>query len=368
MKRLIAFAPFLLVFTLLLSVVNAVVYQAWAAMFMLNGWAPAIALGIVLGLLSATFVLSTFLGTKYYNAFTRFYYKVSATWMGTLVYFFIAATAYAVVVFAAGSLVPEVGWALMIGALLVSAYGYFNARRIQVREVKVTLANLPEAWEGRRVVFISDVHLGQIYGEQRMQLIVDAINSVPHDLVLIGGDLFDGTTAPDLKRLTSPLAKLKAPLGTYFITGNHEEYGDVGKFMEAIHAAGVRVLQDELIEIDGMQLIGVDYKNTSNKDEFAAVLAPLSIAPEKPSILLRHEPKDLEVGRDAGISLQLSGHTHRGQQWPFMHLTQVIYKGFAYGLKPLGSMQVYTSSGVSTWGPPMRVGTQSEVVVLTFSK
>ncbi len=360
-------APILFVFSAFLFIANAVVYVAWAAMFELQGWGPALTVGGMLGLLSATFILSTFLGTKYYNAWTRAYYKISAVWMGTLVYLFIAASVYALAVFVVGSLVPWVGWVCMAMALLVSVYGYAHARTIAIREMSVALANLPQAWEGRRVVFISDVHLGQIYGEQRLQRIVEAINSRSHDMVLIGGDLFDGTTAPDLRQLAAPLAGLKAPLGTYFITGNHEEYGDVAAFMEAVHAAGVRVLVDELVEIDGVQLIGVDYKNTANKDEFAAILAALPIAPEKPSILVRHEPKDLEVGRDAGISLQLSGHTHLGQQWPFMYITQLTYKGFAYGLKRLGAMQVYTSSGVGTWGPPMRVGTQSEVVGITLS-
>ncbi|MDB5225238.1 MAG: hypothetical protein JWL87_190 [Candidatus Adlerbacteria bacterium] len=367
-RRLLAFAPFLLVFSVFLFIANMVVYEAWAAMFMLNGWVPALTLGLVLGLLSGTFVLSTFLGTRYHTVWTRAYYKASAVWMGAFAYLFIAASVYGVAVFVAGSLVPWVGWASMALALLVSAYGYAHARTIVVRELEAQLPNLPPAWEGRRLAFISDVHLGQIHGEKSMQRVVDAVNSTAHDLVCIGGDLFDGTTAPDLKRLAAPLASLKAPMGIYFITGNHEEYGDAAAFMDALRSADVRVLQDELLDIDGVQLIGVDYKTTGGRDEFAAVLAALPIAPEKPSILLKHEPRHLEVASGAGISLQLSGHTHLGQQWPFMHLAQLTYQGFAYGLKRLGSMQVYTSSGVGTWGPPLRVGTNSEVVVLTFTK
>lgn len=354
------------VFLVLLYVVNAVVYQAWAAMFALNGWVAALAVGGMLGLLSATFVLSTFLGTRYYNAFTRAYYKLSAVWVGTLVYLFLASAAYSIATTLAGTLVPEVGFVLMAGAVLVSAYGYYNARRIVVRPVQVALANLPEAWCGRRLVFISDVHLGQIYNERRVENIVEVINAQRPDLVCIGGDLFDGTTAPDIKKFAAPLAGIKAPLGTYFITGNHEEYGDANAFMAAIRAAGVRVLEDELVDVEGVQLVGVDYTASANKDAFRAILERLSIDTQKPAILLRHEPKDVGVGEQAGISLQLSGHTHLGQQWPFAHVVRMTYKQFAYGLSTFGRMQVYTSSGVSTWGPPIRVGTRSEVVVLTF--
>ena len=95
-------------------------------------------------------------------------------------------------------------------------------------------------------------------------------------------------------------------------------------------------------------------------------LSRLAIDPRKPSILLKHEPRDLDVAEAAGISLQISGHTHKAQMWPLVYVAQRSYKGFAYGLKRLGRMQVYTSSGVGSWGPPMRVGTDGEIVVITL--
>jgi predicted MPP superfamily phosphohydrolase len=219
------------------------------------------------------------------------------------------------------------------------------------------------------VIWISDLHLGQLHGPRFARKVADIVNTLSPDIIFIGGDLFDGTGAPDAGELTLPLRTLAAPLGTYFITGNHEEFGDATpKFLVAVAGAGMHILQDEMTEIDGLQIIGVDYKNAVHRDQFKKILEHLPIDREKPSILLKHEPKDLDVAEATGISLQISGHTHRAQIWPFEYIASLVYKGYVYGLKAHGKMQVYTSSGVGTWGPPVRVGTDSEIVVLSFSE
>ena len=179
--------------------------------------------------------------------------------------------------------------------------------------------------------------------------------------------MYDGTGAPDIAELTAPLALFSAPLGTYFITGNHEEFGDNNRFIAAVTSAGTQVLQDTMVEIDGLQLIGVDYHTSSDTGRFRNILSKLAIDTKRVSILLKHEPKDLDVSKAAGISFQISGHTHRAQLWPLGYLAQLVYRGFAYGLKNFGGMQVYTGSGTGTWGPPMRVGTNSEIVLFTFT-
>ncbi len=260
-----------------------------------------------------------------------------------------------------------VGKTLFIYALLVSTYGFFHARSIKVKHVEVALPNLPEVWHGRRALWISDLHLGQLHSPPFAKRIVKKVNAMPHHIIFIGGDLFDGTGAPDIDELVAPFKSLSAPLGSYFITGNHEEFGDSSKFIRAVKSCGIKVVQDELVAIDGLQIIGVDYRNASSREGFEAILSGLAIDTSTPSILLKHEPKDLVVAQRAGISLQISGHTHLGQQWPHGYMAQVIYKGYAYGLKNFKSMQVYPSSGVGTWGPPMRVGTDSEIVVFTFT-
>ena len=250
--------------------------------------------------------------------------------------------------------------------MAVSIYGIFHNKNIRIVEMQIPLPDLPASWENKKAIWISDLHLGQINGLSFLRKIVEKINTFPHDIIFIGGDLFDGTSAPDINELIAPLKGLSAPEGIYFITGNHEEFGNNEKFISAVKSVGIKVLQDKLINLNGLQLVGVDYSTASNRAQFEKILSGLSIDKNKASILLKHEPKDLDIALQAGISLQISGHTHRAQLWPLGYIADLIYKGFAYGLKAYGKMSVFTSSGAGTWGPPMRVGTNSEIVVFTF--
>ncbi len=366
MPRILTFAIFLFVLSAFIFVANVAVYGVLALIFAIYDTVALIFLGSALGLLSGSFIMATVIGTRYHNVFTRIYYTLSAVWMGFFTYLFLISAVYSVVLILFGEIVPLVGYCFVALAAVLSAYGLFHARTIVVTRVPVTLSHLPGIWKGRRVVWVSDVHLGQLHSERFAQKVVKKIQEIPHDIVCIGGDLFDGTGAPDISELIAPFATLTAPLGVFFVTGNHEEFGDNATFLSAIRNIGIRTLVDEVVDIDGVQIVGVDYKNASDAKRFADILDGFSLDREKPSILLKHEPKDLGVAERAGISLQISGHTHRAQMWPLSFIAKMVYKGYEYGLKPLGSMQVYTSSGVGTWGPPLRVGTDSEIVVLEF--
>ncbi len=121
-----------------------------------------------------------------------------------------------------------------------------------------------------------------------------------------------------------------------------------------------------MVEVDGVQIIGIDYKHSNPRDKFRERLASMNINKDRPSILLKHIPSDVDISRDAGVSLHISGHTHRAQMWPLSYLPKAIFKGFDYGLNKMGDTQVYTSSGVGTWGPPLRVGTNSEIVLFNL--
>jgi len=163
------------------------------------------------------------------------------------------------------------------------------------------------------------------------------------------------------------MKNLFSRLGVFYITGNHEEFSDPMPFLIAVESLGFTVLRDEKIEIDGLQIIGVDYLNNVNKKQFQKTLEDMKIDKSKPAILLKHEPKDLAVAEKAGISFQISGHTHRGQQWPFNYLIYLVYKGFSYGLKHYHSMLVYVSSGAGGWGPKLRIGSDDEIVLITLA-
>ena len=177
-----------------------------------------------------------------------------------------------------------------------------------------------------------------------------------------------GSLSSSKNEMQLTVNKIKSELGIYFITGNHEEFGDNSKFISAVNSAGIKVLDNKLVSVDKMQVIGLDYNDSINRDDYEKIISGLNIDKNKPSILLKHEPSNLDIANAAGISLQISGHTHRAQMWPLEYIAKLVYKGYSYGLKNYLNMQVYISSGVGTWGPPMRVGTNSEIVFFTFSK
>jgi predicted MPP superfamily phosphohydrolase len=185
------------------------------------------------------------------------------------------------------------------------------------------------------------------------------------DIVFIGGDLYDGE-AVDVDQLIEPFSRISAPYGTYFITGNHEEFSDNTRYLKAVRRAGMRVLNNKMVELDGLQIIGVDYRDTRREEEFKRILKNMRIDRRKPSILLKHTPLHLQVAAEEGVTLQLSGHTHHGQVFLFRFITSWVYRGYDYGLKWFGSLLVYTSSGAGTWGPPMRLDTKPEIVVIAF--
>jgi predicted phosphodiesterase len=185
------------------------------------------------------------------------------------------------------------------------------------------------------------------------------------DAIFIAGDLYDGT-AIDAGRAAEPLNKLTAPHGVYFVAGNHEQFGDDSKYLRAIAAAGVRVLSNEKVEVDGLQIIGVPYRNATQDGQLASALHGIGLDRDRASILLTHAPDHPEIAEAAGVSLQLSGHTHVGQFIPWSWMARRVYRQFVYGLSRIGKMQVFTSSGAGTWGPPLRLGSNPEIVVLEF--
>jgi hypothetical protein len=209
------------------------------------------------------------------------------------------------------------------------------------------------------------VHLGHVRNGSFLRRMVAKILKEEPDAIFITGDLYDGT-AIDAQRAAQPLINLVAPQGVYFVAGNHEQFGDDSKYMRAISAAGVHVLRNEKVEVDGLQIVGVPYRHATHDGHLASVLRGVSLDRDRASILLTHAPDHPDVAEAAGVSLQLSGHTHLGQFIPWSWIARRIYRQFVYGLSRIGKMQVFTSSGAGTWGPPLRLGSNPEIVVLEF--
>jgi uncharacterized protein len=340
------------------------VYKTMVKFLVIHNHAAVTSLSWGFGIMSVSFLAAFLLTFRYYNFFTRIFYTLAAGWLGLFFFLLLASIMIWVLHFLPvdSRLVAQV---LLVLAILFAAYSFINASLVKVTTITVRLPNLPAAWQNRTAVWVSDTHLGQVRNYGFAKNIADKITRLHPDIIFIGGDLYDGVTV-DTSKVIEPLSRLKAPLGVYFITGNHEEFGDETKYLEAIRNAGITVLDDQMLNLDGVQLIGVDYRDSSNALVYKDVLAGLNINVNQPSILLKHEPNNLQIAQQAGINFQISGHTHRAQAWPFSYIPASYYKGYDYGLKMFGQMQVYTSSGAGTWGPPIRFGTSPEIVQIKF--
>jgi hypothetical protein len=250
-------------------------------------------------------------------------------------------------------------------ALLASLYGVVNAAWTRVRRVSVTLPNLPASWRGRVAALVTDTHLGHVRGFRFMRRIVTTLTRLRPDIVFIAGDMYDGTVAR-VRELAQPWARLATPLGAFFVLGNHEQFSDSAKYLDAVEHSGVRVLNNEKVTVDGLQIVGVHYSDSTNDDHFRSVLRHADVDRDRASILLTHAPDRLKIAEEEGFSLQLSGHTHGGQFFPFTWITSRMYGKFVYGLQRLGNLIVYVSYGAGTWGPPLRLGTTPEIVLIQF--
>jgi len=346
------------------------VYRTLVRFFGVVAPGKLLTLRIVLGLLSVSLVLTSFLAFRYSNFLVRSLYTTAASWLGIFYLFILASILYWVFYGLARlfhlPLDQKLLIEILIGlALLASLYGFINAGVIRTTRINVQLPHLPGPWKGRRAVLVSDTHLGQVRNFGFAQQIAAKVENLHPDIVFIGGDLYDGT-AVDLNKTIGPFSKISAPFGTYFVTGNHEEFFDNTPYLQAVRRAGIHVLYNEKVDLDGLQIIGVDYRDSRREEDFRTILQRMKIDPDRPSILLKHTPLHLHVAREQGISLQLSGHSHQGQVFLFRFITSKVYQGYDYGLKWFGNLLVYTSSGAGTWGPPMRIDTKPEIVVITF--
>ena len=363
------FVTFIVIIQSVLFLTHWFLYQTWIFSATVghrsDSW-----LKLEVGLLSISFVSASLLAFRYTNSIVRAYYRAAAVWVGLLTFLLFAAVCSWIVLGIAQLAGSSLSFHRLVqiffaAATLIGLYGVFNASWTRVTRATVRLANLPEAWRGRKAALISDLHLGHVRnGSFMRRMVAKILREEPH-AIFIAGDLYDGT-AIDAKSAAEPLSRLSAPHGVYFVAGNHEQFGDDSKYLDAVAAAGVRVLSNEKVEVDGLQIAGVPYRNAAGGSSFAAVLHAMRLDRNRASILLTHAPDHPAIAEAAGVSLQLSGHTHLGQFVPWSWMARRIYRQFVYGLSRIGKMQVFTSSGAGTWGPPLRLGSNPEIVVLEF--
>jgi len=369
MKR--GFLAFLAIFQSVLLAAHLLVLGTWLHFWGAPSARALLVEKIALFALAVSFLIASLLSFRYWNALTRNFYRLAAAWLGVVNFLFFAsigawltAGLQAAAGFAwQGKTIVGIWFALAIGAAL---WGMINASLTRVNRITVRLPNLPEAWRGRKAAMISDLHLGHVRGAEFARNLVATIRQLRPEIVFLAGDLYDGAFA-DLDELAGPLRSLNAPLGNYFVAGNHEEMHNQRGHLRAVENAGLRLLNNEKIMVDGLQIVGVHHNDAARPERLSKVLERAAIDRTQPSVLIVHAPDQLAVAEQAGISLQLSGHTHRGQFFPWTWFTSLLYKQFVYGLQRFGGMLVYTSSGAGTWGPPLRVGSRPEIVLIEFA-
>ena len=374
------FVLFLTIFQTVLILTHGFLFLTWVYF-----WAPHIPEGaqaydfrplrhgrllMAMGILSVSFLATSIIGFRTTNVVLRIVYRITAVWLGFVNYAFFSSVlcwlVYLVLRLGGGRVERHYFAMSFLGlAVAVTAYGVINGEWPRVKRITVKLPKLPESWRGRTGVLVSDVHLGNYRAFGFSRRVVNMVLRLNPDVVFIAGDLYDGTPA-DLARLAEPLRTLKPPLGAFFVEGNHEEFTDRTKYLKAVVDTGVRVLNNEKVIVDGLQIVGVTYRDATHGEHFRKTLRKTGFDRGQTSILLTHAPDRVQVSAEEGISLQLSGHTHHGQFWPWTLAAERMYGKFVYGLQLLGEMQIYTSCGAGTWGPPLRVGSSPEIVAIEF--
>lgn len=261
--------------------------------------------------------------------------------------------------------------AVIAGSLLALGAGVVLALRgPRLRRVTVPIDGLHPAWEGLRIVQISDLHVGPTIGERYVRRVVEMSNALEADLVVLTGDIVDGSVWR-LARQVEPLAALKAAHGVVFVLGNHDCYSGARPWIAHFRSLGMRVLLNEhwTIERGGARLVvgGVvdpALRATEPQQAPRPDLAAAPAAGEALRILLAHNPALAPRGAAAGFDLQLSGHTHAGQFFPWTLAVRLVHAPHAAGLSRAGAMWVYVSAGTGSWGPPVRFGSEPELTLL----
>ncbi len=345
-----------------------------------TGWRVAIAL-----LFASTVLIPVGLLARAWAPQSNRHLAVALTWAGLLTTghfssLFVLTIARDLLLLGALLIAGAAAWGEIAGAsalavpliaLALTTIGFCNARRTaRVTRVDIALPHLPPALSGLTITQISDIHVGPTIGRAYVERIVAAVNLLESDLVAITGDLVDGSVA-DLAASVAPLARLRAPLGVYFVTGNHEYYSGAEPWLRELRRLGLVVLENEHVVIargsSKFVLAGVtDYSAAHfdpalHSDPEAALRGAPADAAVK--ILLAHQPRSATAAAAAGFDLQLSGHTHGGQFFPWNFFVR-LQQPYTAGLHRLGRMWIYISRGTGYWGPPKRLGAPAEITQL----
>lgn len=356
-----------------------VVLSVWAAMHLYVFWrlgsVPWVATHVsrrtavlVAIVLWSSYPLARMLEARGLQALAGPLEVVGANWIGIL-FLLLSAILVVDVVSLGGLLAPRLapalpGWAALMALLLSGVALVQGLRAPVVHDYEVELAGLPKAREGLVVVVISDLHLGTMIGRRWIERVVKRVNDMHPDLVLLVGDILEGDDNRVEQEIVPTLAQLRAPLGVWGVTGNHEFYNGIERSVKLIEAAGCTVLRDHWAEVaSGLVLAGVD--DLTGRRQYGRNDRPIEKAlanrPRGATILLSHTPWQADAAAAAGAGLMVSGHTHNGQIWPFNWVVKLRYPLLS-GRYEVNGMSVIVCRGTGTWGPPLRLWHPGEIV------
>lgn len=368
MMQLIFFA----VSALVLLLGHFLLWQFFVTFFNFNSLSANVYTALIILFFFLSVVLASYLIHQHDNAFTRWYYIISAFWIGVLVNFFLSMIIIYFLKFVTPFLninLTNLTYQIIFISLVViiSLFGVYGARYPKITEYTVTIKDLPEEWNNKTIVQISDIHLGPVYRQYFFDRVMDKVATINPEAVFITGDLFDGMEA-DFSWFGKPFTKINPPQGIYYSFGNHDLYLGFDRVVKILENSPLVILDNKMRVVSGLQIIGINYSFEKDFDLEKNILNQVGYDQKKPSLLLFHAPKNIDLARNAKIDLQLSGHTHDGQLFPFNYVAKWAHQGYGYGFFQLDDFSLIVSSGVGSWGPPMRTSNRSEIVKIILKK
>ena len=374
-----AFIIFIVIVLAVYGLVNSYIFirglQAIPTGSAIRPWYIAAFWGI-----ASTFVLARILERTYPCGFTGIITWIGSFWLAFMLYFILVALFVDVArginhfvhIFPPSFYVDyqKTKLIVLVSSLalvtLIVATGFINARIPRIKTLELHVAKAVKGEKSLNIVMASDVHLGTLIAKRKANRLVATINALHPDIVLFAGDVVDEDLAPVINNnLGANLLQIQSKLGVYAVTGNHEYIGSVEPAVKYLREHGITVLRDTAMLIDHrFYLVGREDRDKPRftgkpRKELSELMKPVERS--FPVILLDHQPFNLERSVEQGVDLQLSGHTHHGQLWPFNHITTAIYE-ISCGYKLISHTHFYVSTGFGTWGPPVRLGNRPEIV------
>jgi predicted MPP superfamily phosphohydrolase len=317
------------------------------------------------GIFIFIFISPRILAKKYLQTIS----PVLNTLVGIMFYFFIGSIVLGLILGLINLSLKEsviVSIIVSLTSLLFGVLGIIQAKIFKITEYEVFLEGAPKSWNDKKAVLVSDTHFGLINHKNFSDKIVNNILKLQPDFVLHAGDFYDGPKN-DTALITDSWKKLTREVPVFYTSGNHEAYGDYQVFIDSIANAGISVVNNTVLEYEGVQIAGITYNGKSENEKAHKALESLAADPIRPLILINHPPTFHDSAISIGTNLMVSGHTHKGQFWPNTYITQIIYKKYFYGLQKKQNLTAITTSGVGTAGPPMRLFNTPEIVVIKFT-